>query len=75
MNTVQIINAGMQSGLCDHEGRDEDSVIIFEHLRLFASLVAVNEREACAKICETLEPVCYDTAGYMDCAAAIRVRE
>ena len=32
------------------------------------------EREACAKVCETLEPVCYDTAGYTDCAFAIRAR-
>jgi hypothetical protein len=32
------------------------------------------EREECAKVCETLEPVCYDTAGYTDCAAAIRAR-
>ena len=28
--------------------------------------------EQAAKVCETLDPVCYDTAGYMDCAAAIR---
>ena len=32
------------------------------------------EREACAKVCENIEPVSYDTAGYSDCAAAIRAR-
>ena len=32
------------------------------------------EREACAKVCEALDPICYDTAGYTDCAAAIRAR-
>ena len=40
----------------------------------FAAIVAASEREACAKLCETLEPLCYDTAGYTDCAAAIRAR-
>jgi hypothetical protein len=42
-------------------------------MKLVAEAVAA-EREACAKVCETLEPVCYDTAGYTDCAAAIRAR-
>lgn len=45
-----------------------------ERLERFAAVVASIEREACAKVCETLEPLCYDTAGYTDCAAAIRAR-
>ena len=28
--------------------------------------------EEAAKVCDALDPVCYDTAGYTDCAAAIR---
>jgi hypothetical protein len=46
-----------------------------DELERFAELVAAHEREACAKLCETLEPLCYDTTGYTDCAAAIRARK
>lgn len=31
-------------------------------------------REACAKLCESINPICYDTAGYSDCASSIRAR-
>jgi hypothetical protein len=54
-----------------HKNWNDDGSNRLEHL---AALIAAAEREACAKVCETLEPVCYDTAGYTDCAAAIRAR-
>jgi hypothetical protein len=38
------------------------------------ALIRADEREACAQVCEALDPICYDTAGYTDCAAAIRAR-
>jgi hypothetical protein len=49
-------------------------IIGLEYAERLIALVAAAEREECAKLCETLEAVCYDTAGYTDCAAAIRAR-
>ena len=47
-------------------------------LETFVALVRkeaiADEREKCAQLCETLTSICYDTAGYTDCAAAIRAR-
>ena len=72
MNDVEIIELGKQAGLCDKEGRDDDSIIITDHLRRFAKLVAEAEREACAKVCEA-EGERID-ASWVSCAAAIRAR-
>ena len=57
---MNIIEMGIQAGLCDKEGRDDNSIIIEDHLERFAKLVAAHEREACAKIAELAEP--YQTA-------------
>jgi len=49
---MNYIEMGIQAGLCDKEGRDDNSIIIEDHLEHFAALVAAHEREACAKLCE-----------------------
>jgi hypothetical protein len=49
---MNIIEMGIQAGLCDEEGRDDNSIIIEDHLERFAKLVAAHEREECAKMCE-----------------------
>jgi len=43
-----------------------------QFLERFAALVAAAEREACAKVCETVS--FYDSMGPMDCADMIRAR-
>ena len=44
-------------------------------LRRFAELVAADEREACAKLCDDLAQKWYDEGGSAsDCATAIKAR-
>jgi hypothetical protein len=50
----EIIEMAKQAGLCDAEGRDDNSIIITDHLEAFAKLVAAKERAACAKVCMDL---------------------
>ena len=40
MTQDEIIELGKQAGLCDREGRDDNSIIITDHLERFAKLVA-----------------------------------
>ena len=56
MTQDEIIEMGLKAGLCDKEGRDDNSIIITDHMERFANLVAAKEREACAKIAERFEP-------------------
>ena len=53
---MNIIEMGQKAGLCDKEGRDDNSIIIEDHLERFAALVEAaaraDEREECAKVCE-----------------------
>ena len=48
-------------------------VMNYEHLGKFASLVAAAEREACAKVCESLNED-FDSLHVESCAEAIRAR-
>ena len=50
---MNIIEMARDAGLCDKEGRDDNSIIIEDYLERFAALVAAQEREACAKLAET----------------------
>ena len=68
MTKNDIIKMAREAGLQPYYDEQESDITAF------ANLVAAAEREECAKLCETLEAVCYDTAGYTDCAAAIRAR-
>jgi hypothetical protein len=43
-------------------------------LEAFAALVRADEREACAKVCESIESDGYLTIEHQQCAAAIRAR-
>lgn len=52
---MNIIEMGIQAGLCDEEGRDDNSIIIEDHLERFAKLVAAHEREACAQAAERIK--------------------
>ena len=71
---MNIIEMGQKAGLCDKEGRDDNSIIIEDHLERFAALVEAaaraDEREECAKW--------YEDKGWLldesDVAAAIRAR-
>ena len=75
MDRVEITRLAQEAGFVGMDG---------EHggLRRFAALVASAEREACAKVCESLplewpdQPTFAQTerATMMDCAAAIRLR-
>ena len=49
---MNIIEMARDAGLCDKEGRDDNSIIIEDHLERFAALVAAQEREECAKVCD-----------------------
>ena len=42
---MNYIEMGIQAGLCDEEGRDDNSIIIEDHLKRFAKLVAAQEAE------------------------------
>ena len=57
-----------------HDDGFEVRFVELRYLERFAALVRADEREACAKVCEALDPICYDTVGYTDCAATIRAR-
>jgi hypothetical protein len=70
MTKDDIIRMAREAGFADGVAE----IVGLEGFANFANFVAAAEREACAKLCETLEAVCYDTAGYTDCAAAIRAR-
>jgi len=54
---MNIIEMARDAGLCDKEGRNDNSIIIEDHLERFANLVEAaaraDEREACAKLAET----------------------
>ena len=50
---MNIIEMGLKAGLCDEKGRNDNSIIIEDHLARFAALVAAQEREECAKLAET----------------------
>ena len=67
---MNIIEMARDAGLCDKEGRDDNSIIIEDHLERFAALVEAaaraDEREACAKICDD---------GYFAYIAANIIRE
>ena len=49
---MNIIEMARDAGLCDKEGRDDNSIIIEDHLERFAALVAAHEREAIAQMFE-----------------------
>jgi len=78
MNRDDIIRMAHKCGLCSEDGRDSDSVIVAKHLEQFANLVAAEEREACAKVCDeraAAAPMGSDEqCEAEDCATAIRAR-
>ena len=53
---MNIIEMARDAGLCDKEGRDDNSIIIEDHLERFAALVEAaaraDEREAIAQMFE-----------------------
>jgi len=72
MNIIELAN---DSGLV-YYGMGKDRARFIHHLENFSHLVAAaaraDEREECAKLCETTAPS--QINGY-ECAAAIRARE
>ena len=72
------IDIGMWEKLSDDDdvfGYDIDGT--HENLETFAKLVAEKEREACAKLCESLRDLqmfCEKQEAQNDCATAIRAR-
>lgn len=80
MNKEDIIRLAREAGLLVIGTADGGNAVytwpngITDELERFAALVAAAEREACAKVCETLR----DEDGYeswgTECAASIRAR-
>jgi hypothetical protein len=67
MNTEHIISLARKAGWGFSNSRDSDFV---KAQLCFAELVAAEEREACAKLCEDF----YEYYGYEQIAEAIRAR-
>ena len=78
--TQEIIQMARDSGM-ELYGLGKDRARFVHHLEAFAKLVAAKEREACAKVCETLwdtaeNGMATEDAAYgNECATAIRARE
>jgi hypothetical protein len=78
--TQEIIQMARDSGM-ELYGLGKDRARFVYHLEAFAKLVAEKEREACAKVCETLWDTpangmaTEDSAYGNECATAIRARE
>lgn len=69
-----IIRMAHEAGLCDDEGRDDDSIIITEHLERFATLVRADERNklvtwmmAQGYTCDTERDKVAEWMGYTTC--------
>jgi hypothetical protein len=82
MTQDEIIEMAEQAGFdCYGEHITWDDVICTNELKAFAKLAAAKEREACAKLCETLWDTpangmaTEDSAYGNECATAIRARE
>jgi hypothetical protein len=74
MDKADVIRISMEVGLINESG---DSYISIEDMQRFANLVAVAEREACAKVCEALDDGTYaggDQPYGLHYARAIRAR-
>ena len=50
MTRDEVIRLAQEAGLCDKDGRDDDSIIIVQYIERFANLVAEHERERIAKM-------------------------
>ena len=77
MTRDEIIRMAREAGAFPELSETPEKDIVF--LRRFAALVAEHEREACAKVCESLKPTMrtYDHRFWDAChesAAAIRSR-
>jgi hypothetical protein len=71
MNRDDIIRMAREADLLVTTPISEDSVFVAD-LERFAALVAAQEREACAKVCDERERA--NLYGVKECAAAIRAR-
>ena len=75
-NREEIIKLAREAGMVVYEG-DQDRVLfegsVIDSLTRFFHMAQAAEREACAKVCEALDPdMEWSTA--TDCATAIRAR-
>jgi hypothetical protein len=74
MTQDEIIEMGIQAGLCDEFGDINMEYDYKDQILAFAKLVAAKEREACALICDKeVEEWKYDP-DVVDVAIAIRAR-
>jgi hypothetical protein len=72
-DTIEMArDAGFRVGP-SRDGPDDVSGVGL-NLRWFEALVRADEREACAKVCESIELDGYPTIEQQQCAAAIRAR-
>ena len=72
MKREEIIRMAREAGAIPiHKRPKELAVVGNENIERFAALVAAAEREACAKVCESME---YEFKAGYECAAAIRER-
>ena len=75
-NREEIIKLAREAGMVVYEG-DQDRVLfegsVIDSLTRFFHMAQAAEREACAKVCEALDPdMEWSTA--TDCATAIQAR-
>ena len=73
MTQDEIIRMAREAGL-QHIPIDLDYPVIGKTIERFAALVAANEREACAKVCESMYNSPTFSDEYIECADAIRAR-
>jgi hypothetical protein len=65
------IDMAREAGLLTWLKPPED---VIERFKAFAALVRADEREACAKVCESIASDGYPTIEHQECADAIRER-
>jgi hypothetical protein len=75
MTQDEIIKMGIKAELCDEFGDINWEYGYLKEIVAFAKLVAEHEREACAKVCESLFDMDDDSCNEAEqCANAIRAR-
>jgi hypothetical protein len=75
MTEDEIIEMGLKAGLCDKEGRDDNSITITDHMERFANLVADKEREACGEVAIKAAEKAIDVAIELEREACAKVCE
>lgn len=73
---MNILELAKQAGFVEYELDDGTTEAFDKRYAIFAALVAAQEREACANLCETMDSISdyYGLRVELACADAIRAR-